>query len=120
MSPDDLVEVGLRHLILGEPLPERLGLLEHMANPGVDRQALEQAFDRSDEEAGPIARLVIADGLIASGNAAAITRLDVGPRQDDDREIVLEWLEPRVYSNVEPQVRRFEGIWRRPSNSLRF
>jgi hypothetical protein len=120
MSPDDLVEAGLRHLILAEPLPERLGLLEHMANPGVDRQALEQAFDRPDEQAGPIARLVVADGLIASGNALAITRLDVGPQEGDGRDMVLEWLEPRVYSNVEPQLRRVEGTWRRPSNDLRF
>ncbi len=90
MSPDDLVEVGLRHLLLGEPLPEGLGLLEHMANPGVDWQAVEQAFDRSDEEAGPVARLVLADGLIASGNAAAISRLEIGRRQDDKRDIVLE------------------------------
>jgi hypothetical protein len=120
VSPDDLAEVGLRHLLLGEPLRERLGLLEHMANPGVDRQALEQAFERSDEEAGPVARLVLADALIGSGNAAAITRLEVGPRQDDGRDIVLEWLEPRVYSNLEPQIRRLEGTWRRPSGDLRF
>jgi hypothetical protein len=120
MSADDLVEAGLRHLLLGEPLPERLGLLEHMAHPGVERQALERAFDRPDDEAGSIAWLVIADGLISSGNASAITRLDVGRRQGDGREIVLEWLEPHVYSNVEPRVRRVEGTWLRPSDELRF
>ena len=47
-----------------------------------------------------------------SGNAAAITRFELGPKEGDKRRVVLEWEEPRVYTNVEPGRRRVEGIWR--------
>ncbi len=112
MSADDLVEVGVRSLLLREPLPDGLGMLEHMADPGVDWAALERAFARPDAEAEPVARLVLAEGLIGSGNAAAITRFERGPKEGDKRRVVLEWEEPRVYTNVEPGRRRVEGIWR--------
>ncbi len=77
-----------------------------------DLVALERAFARPDAEAEPVARLVLAEGLIGSGNAAAITRFELGPKEGDKRRVVLEWEEPRVYTNVEPGRRRVEGIWR--------
>jgi hypothetical protein len=33
LTPDDLVEAGMRHYFLGQTLPPSLGLLEHMADP---------------------------------------------------------------------------------------
>jgi hypothetical protein len=112
MTPDDLVEAGLRNLLLGEPLPERLGLLEHMADPGVDTEALARGFELPDPEAAAFVRLTLAEGLIGSGNAAAITRFNLGPREGESRLIALEWEEPRTYGSVEPARRRIEGEWR--------
>lgn len=112
MSADDLVEAGLRHLLLGEPLPVSLGMLEVMADPGVDREALARAFAQPDPDAEQVARLILAEGLIGRGHATAITRFALGPREAQARKIVLEWEEPGVYSNVEPRRRRLEGDWR--------
>ncbi len=113
LTADDLVEVGLRNLLFGEPLPSSLGMLESMADPGVDKEALARAFTRPDAEAGPVARLVLAEGLIGGGNAGAITRFELSPLRGDVRLVVLEW-EPRLYTNVDPGRRRIEGAWRLP------
>jgi hypothetical protein len=112
MSADDLVEAGVRNLLLREPLPARLGMLESLADPGIDQVALEAAFALPDVEAEQSARLVLAEGLIGSGNAGAITFFELGPRSGDKRQVVLEWEEPREYTNVEPGRRRIEGPWR--------
>jgi hypothetical protein len=90
-------------------------MLESLADPGIDRAALERAFALPDAEAEQVARLVLAEGLIGSGNAAAIV-FQLGPRRGDEREVVLEWEEPRVYTNVEPGRHRIEGIWRVPGD----
>jgi hypothetical protein len=66
---------------------------------------------RRDPEAEQVARLVLAEGLIGHGYATAITCFELGPEEGDQRRVVLEWEEPRVYTNVEPQRRRIEGNW---------
>jgi hypothetical protein len=113
-TPDGLVELGLRALFLGEPLPSRLGMLHFMAETGVDAGDLRQAFELPNEVAGVITRLVVADGLVGSGRAARLHSLSLGPRVGDRRRIAIEWDEPRVYINVEPQRRSLEGEWARP------
>jgi hypothetical protein len=116
MSADDVVEAGVRNLLFREPLPARLDMLESLADPGIDRAVLERAFALPDAEAEQVVRLVLAEGLIGSGNAAAILFFQLGPRRGDQREVVLEWEEPRVYTNVGPGRRRIEGIWRVPAS----
>ena len=91
LSADDLVEAGVRNLLLGEALPRSLGLLEVLADPGIDAQALTEALARPDREAKEISRLIIADGLIGSGHAAAVTRFELGPIEDGVRALELEW-----------------------------
>src|SRR5919206_2874087 len=92
LSPDDPVEVGMREYFLGQPLPTSLGLLEHMADPGLDRDALAHAFALDDPAAREITRLLLVEALLGKGNAQALTRLELGPRQDDARQIMIEWL----------------------------
>jgi len=72
-----------------------------------------QAFAQPNETAEAITRLVVAAGLVGSGNARRLVMLHVGPRNGDGRQLELEWEEPRMYSNVEPGRRRLEGEWRR-------
>lgn len=112
LTPDDLVEAGMREYFLGQPLPPSLGVLEHMADPGLDRDALARAFVLGDPAARGVIRLLLVEALLGKGNAQALTRLELGPRQGDARLIVIEWLEPKVYTNVEPKRRRIEGTWR--------
>ena len=47
-------------------------------------------------------RWPLTEGLIGNGHAAAVTRFEMVDTSDG-RWIVLEWEEPRAYSNVEPR-----------------
>jgi hypothetical protein len=114
MSADELVEAGVKHLVLGEELPGSVrGGLEFLARPGIDEANLREAFELPNEIAEAITRLVVTEGLVGSGNAGRVVRVSVGPRVDDARRIELEWVDPRSYVNVEPARRRVEGAWRR-------
>lgn len=113
-SADELVELGVRELILGEALPESLGMLGFMTEPGIDRDGLGQCFDLPNEIAEPITRLVVSEGLVGSGHASRVTSFALGPRVGDRRRVAIEWEEPRVYSNRDPERRRVEGDWVRP------
>ena len=44
-SPDELVELGLRSLFLGEALPSTIGVLSFMTDTGINRDDLLEAFD---------------------------------------------------------------------------
>jgi hypothetical protein len=113
MSADELVALGMRELFLNELLPDQVGMLG-LADTGIDVNDLRQAFDEPNEIAEAITRLVIAEGLVGSGRAGRLIEMSVGPRDGDMRRVIVEWEDPRVYSNVEPERRRLEGEWRRP------
>jgi hypothetical protein len=44
-----------------------------------------------NEFAEPVVRLVLADGLVGSGNARRIVSLSLGPRTGQTRRLSLEW-----------------------------
>jgi hypothetical protein len=113
LSADQLVELGMRKLFLGEALPASIRMLESLAETGIDEANLRSAFDQSNETAEAIARLVVTEGLVGSGRARRITSFRLGPRIGDVRRIAIEWEDPRVYSNVNPERRRIEGQWHR-------
>jgi hypothetical protein len=112
LTPDELVETGMREYFLGEPLPPSMGMLEFMADPGLDRDALAAAFRLPDPMAAEVVRLLVVEGLVGNGHAQAVTHLRIGPREANTRTIDIEWLEPREYVNVEPERRRIHGTWR--------
>jgi hypothetical protein len=113
-SADELVELGVRALLLGEPIPEQIGSLGFMTDTGIDVVDLQQAFDLPNEFAEPLVRLVILEGLVANGNARRVVSLALGPRDADTRRIALEWEDPRTYESVPPAQRFVEGVWHRP------
>lgn len=113
-SPDELVELGVRALFLGEPIPDQMGMLGFMTDTGIGVDDLRQAFDLSNEFAEAVVRLVVSDGLIGSGNARRVISLSLGPRTGQTRRLELEWEDPQTYVNVEPVRRRVEGEWQRP------
>jgi hypothetical protein len=113
LSPDDIVDRSLRNIFFGESVPDSLATLGGVVDVGLAPDDLTAVFALSEEIVRPVARLVISDGLVGSGNASAITHLDLGTRNADSRPMRLEWIEPRVYSNAVPGGRSVEGIWRR-------
>jgi len=110
-APDDLVELGLRRLFLGESLPDTVESLGFMTEPGVDGDDLAQAFALSNEIAPAIARLVVTEGLVGGGRAERLTRFELGPRAVDTRRVLVEWRPPQAQTNVESPVRNLEGDW---------
>jgi len=113
-SPDELVELGVRALFLGEPIPEQIGMLGFMTDTGIGVDDLRQAFDLPNEFAEAVVRLVVSDGLIGSGNARRVVSLSLGPRTGQTRRLELEWEDPQTYVNVEAVRRRVEGEWQCP------
>jgi len=112
LSADQLVEAGMRALFLGEPLPPSVGMLDFMTDTGIDVDELRQAFAQPNEVAEAIACLVVTEGLVGSGRAARIASFTLGPRTGGARRVEIAWVDPRVYTNVEPARRRLEGDWR--------
>jgi len=110
-SADELVQFGLRHLLLAEPLPEAVERLAFTTDTGIGVDALRQCFDLPNEIAEAVTRLVITDGLVGTGRAARVASLSLGPRVGDRRRIAVHWLDPRGHANVEPARRSFEGDW---------
>lgn len=111
ISADDLVERGLRNQFFGEALPDALRGMESMADSGVDADALQVARQLPEEILRPILRLLLADGMIGSGKAESISRLDVGTRQSGGRLLAIEWLAARTYADAGPASHRIEGCW---------
>jgi hypothetical protein len=109
-TAEDLVELGLRHLLFGEALPVQLGGMEFLTNCGVDREALAQALSLPEAVAAPIVRLALVEGLVGSGKADGLTGFAPGPRVAGRRRALVAWREPRVYVNQEPGLRQIEGF----------
>ena len=114
ITPDELVEAGLRHQLFGEPLPDAItGGFGSGAETGVDVNDLRQAFALPNEVVEPITRLVLVQGLVGGGHARRVARVFVGPRVRDTRPLAVEWLAAGSGSRDEPITRRaVEGDWR--------
>jgi hypothetical protein len=81
ISADEIVEHGVKYLLLGEPLPQAISSgFGFFAETGIDPSDLRQAFDLPNEIVEAITRLVITEGLVASGNASRVIEVHVGPR----------------------------------------
>ncbi len=107
---DDLTELGLKHQLFQEPLPDHLAMMGLTAT-GVEDDDLRQCFELPNEVAEAITRLVLADGLVGGGRASRITRCQLGPRAQGSRRLLLEWEDPNVYRDQAPNQRSITGDW---------
>ncbi len=107
-SPADLTELGLRHELFGEPLPQG-GLLAPMADAGGLFRPLER-LRLSEEIVRPIVHLLLTEALVGRGRAARVIRLRLGLPIAGRRKLELEWETPRRYTNVSPERRSIEGV----------
>jgi hypothetical protein len=112
LTPDDQVEAGLRTGLLGEALPSQLSSgFESMIDATDPLDPLtDLALVPAVEEA--VGRLLLAERLLASGNASHIEWFALGPAHLGQRRLELSYIEPRRYANVQPGVRRIEGVRR--------
>jgi hypothetical protein len=85
-----------------------------MTDPAIDVDDLRQAFDLPNEFAEAVVPLVVADGVIGSGNARRVVSLLLGPRHGSDASPRSRVEDPRTYVDVEPARRRTDGEWQRP------
>jgi hypothetical protein len=107
MSADDITEALLRKALVGDPLPQALqqGWYQSMEDPWADLDGLPLAED----SVNALARLLLVEALVGTGSAGSIHTFSLGPLRDDARTVRLTYTEPKVYSNVEPQLRSIEG-----------
>jgi Domain of unknown function (DUF4062) len=110
-STEDLVELGMRALFLGEPLPEQVGMVGFAAETGIEHDDLHQAFALSNEIAPAIVRLLVAEGLVGSGRARRLVASALGPRIGNRRRIAVEWEGQGGYGQAEGARRAIEGDW---------
>jgi ribosomal protein L15E len=59
-----------------------------------------------------VGRLLVVERLLASGKASHIERFALGPAHLGERRVELIYVDRQRYSNVEPAVRRIEGVRR--------
>jgi hypothetical protein len=106
-SPDDIVERSLRAALFGEPIPEGLRMFG-MGN--TDDPWAELAGVRlSEDSVRSLARLLLVERLVGTGNASAIEHFELGPRRDGKRRVEMSYWEPKVYANHAPQLRPVAG-----------
>lgn len=107
-SADDLTELGLRAGLLGEGLPDQLGMMEFMVDASDPLGELPtSALPEGSVE--PIARLLIVEHLIGGGKAGSLESFEIGPAHKGARRVRLTYTEPRRYTNEEPGMREVDG-----------
>ena len=110
LTPDDLTEVGLRAGLLGESIPAALDSMSFMVDTTDPIQAIPMGLPPAAEEA--IGSLLVAERLLATGEASHIDAFSLGPARLGERHVELVYIDARRYTNVEPRTRRIEGVRR--------
>jgi Domain of unknown function (DUF4062) len=107
-SAQDLTEIGLRRVLLGEvgPLDQFTEGMSVVPDPFAQfgRLAL------SEEIVNPIAHLMLTETLVGEGRASRITRFRLGPPVSGRRRLELEWEGPGPFDGVDAERRRIEGV----------
>lgn len=107
-SSQDLTEMGLRAGLFGEAIPLG-GLSDHMARMHNPLEPL-VGLHLSEEVIRPVAHLLVTEALVGARKASRITRFRLGPAVAGQRRLELAWQAPRHYQNVEPEIRKVEGV----------
>jgi hypothetical protein len=110
ISFDEQIELGLRAGLLGEALPERLGMLAGAVDSSdplapLDELGLAQAVY------APVARLLLVERLLGAGGASRVHEAIVGPEHAGRRAVQVAWTESMWAMNVTPGRRQVTG-WR--------
>ncbi len=111
LDADDVVERGLRHRLLGEPLPAQLDRMGFLT-PAV---SLDPVHHLPPEVAGSVAQLLLVEGLVGQGHATRVS-VRLGPGRRGPRRVRVEWQPHAWGSPAAPRV--IEGNLRDGSSTL--
>lgn len=107
LSADDLVEQSLRIALLGEAPPQ--GLLRYgMQNSDDPWEAL-AGLRLSEDSVKALARVLLVERLVGSGDAGAVEAFELGPLRGAKRQVELSYWEPKVYANRDAELRTVAG-----------
>jgi hypothetical protein len=98
-TTDDLIEINLRKALFGTAGPP---LTQIIGGTLKDPLAPLRRAHTPDELVRSIARLLITESLVGSGQAAAVTQVLLSQRFDGEREIFVEW-QPRTKAVSRPR-----------------
>lgn len=87
-GPDELVEVGLRHSFLGEPLPAELA---QFGSFGVPSFSLAGAEEVPADAASAVARVFLVEQLLGGGHARSVTQVLLGGGQREAPRLRVAW-----------------------------
>jgi hypothetical protein len=110
LTPDDIVEAGLRAGLLGEPIPAALESMSFLLDTTDPLRELPTALPPGAQER--VAALLVAERLLAAGKASHIEHFSLGPSHLGARHLELVYVEPRRYTNVDPSSRHIVGVRR--------
>jgi hypothetical protein len=99
LEADELVERGLRHRLLGEPLPAQLHQMGFLA-PSV---SLDPIHHLPPEVAGSVAQLLLVEGLVGQGHATRVA-VRLGPGRRGPRRVRVAWQPPTWGHPTAPRV----------------
>ena len=105
-SPEDLTELAVRVSLFGEQNP--LGMMSFMAKMDNPFPTIE-SMRLPEDAVQPVAHLLLTEALVGSARAERITSLEVGPRRNGARRLLIAWQPKQRYSNHVPDERRVEG-----------
>jgi uncharacterized protein DUF4062 len=108
LSPDEVVEHGLRHRLLGERLPAALDGMGFLT-PTV---SLDPVHGLPPEVAGSVAQLLLVEALVGQGHATRVS-VRLGPGRRGAQRVRVEWQPPSWGGPTTPRV--LEGNLRRGS-----
>ena len=107
LSADDIVERSLRAALFGERLPDELSVFGR--RDVEDPWAGLSATNLAEDSVASLARLLLVERLLGSGDAGAVDQFRLGALRSGKRWVELTYWEPQVYTNVAPEMRTISG-----------
>jgi hypothetical protein len=107
LSPDDIVEHSLREGLFGEKPPRELSQFGLRSTE--DLWAGLSTVGLSEDSVASLARLLLVERLLGSGDAGAIETFRLGALRHGKRKVELSYWEPQVYTNQPPEMRTIAG-----------
>ena len=107
VSADDLVEQSLRAALLGEPAPQVLSFFGRQTVD--DPWATLAGLRLSEDSVKALARVLLVERLVGSGDASAVESFELGPLRAGKRSVELSYWEPKVYANRDVELRTLAG-----------
>lgn len=88
-SPDELVEIGLRHGLFGDEIPQRL---RQFGTFGIVEIGLPELGGLSLDSVRAVVRLYLVETLVGGGHATRVTNVLVGGGSRDEYQAKVSWL----------------------------